>query len=388
MQKKKILILVETSRVYGRRIIEGITHYALENGQWVLLVEDRGLTELEQIHLERFHCDGIISRTLSEEMARAISKFSVPVVELLGDGVMSFPDLLADPERFARTAIDHLREKGLRHFAFFSTGRCWWSHEFYTLYRSLLEKQGFQCHLAPSETIENSVSLPVLIDQTLEKKILKWVRLLPKPIGVFCPADSHGIYLLNLCREEGIPVPYEISVLGVENNVALCNSCMPALSSITANGRMLGYLAAKLLNKRMNAQPLPRLPIKIPPLYVATRLSTSFIAVENDDLRNALQYITDHISSRLSVEDIAKHVGISRRSLARRFHNYLGHAPEKEIFRIRMNRAQELLVETGLPISIIGKSVGYQSAEYFIRVFHQTFGITPKQFRENGKKKR
>ena len=36
--KKRILILIETSRIYGRQIIDGIVRYSLENDNWILFV--------------------------------------------------------------------------------------------------------------------------------------------------------------------------------------------------------------------------------------------------------------------------------------------------------------------------------------------------------------
>ncbi len=95
----------------------------------------------------------------------------------------------------------------------------------------------------------------------------------------------------------------------------------------------------------------------------------------------SLQYVSDHLEDRFTLDHLARHVGISKRSLIRRFNEVLGHPPEKEITQIRINRAQELLIETDMPVGKIAIVLGYQASEYFIRVFQQHFGMTPKQFR-------
>ncbi|MCL2118508.1 MAG: hypothetical protein FWH27_08795 [Planctomycetaceae bacterium] len=50
---KRILLLVETSRGFGRRVIEGITRFALERGDWTIFLEDRGLLEKEPYWLRK-----------------------------------------------------------------------------------------------------------------------------------------------------------------------------------------------------------------------------------------------------------------------------------------------------------------------------------------------
>ena len=53
MSKKRILILVETSRAFGRQIIQGISQFALEKGSWIVLLEDRGFFEHIPFYYER-----------------------------------------------------------------------------------------------------------------------------------------------------------------------------------------------------------------------------------------------------------------------------------------------------------------------------------------------
>ncbi|MDR1963913.1 MAG: DNA-binding transcriptional regulator [Planctomycetaceae bacterium] len=381
--KKRILVLVETSRTFCCQIIEGVNRFALGQKEWMLVLEDRGPNDPEPSILRRTPCDGIIARTATIPMFNAIRKPTVPVIELLGDG--SQPDIQNDYEAVARLASVHFQERGLSHFAYFSAGHCWWSRELSEAFRQQCQQNGTECRICPTESSANSVSLPVNVDIRSEKQIGQWLKSLPKPIGILCPEDGHAICLLNICRSKGISVPFEAAVLGLGNNDTLCNATTPRLSSVAIDGHRIGYRAAELLHKKMNGLFVSGTPQKIPPLYISTRHSTDFVAVDHEDIRNALQYVSDHLADRFTLEHLARHIGISKRSLIRRFQDFLGHPPEKEIHMIRMNRAKELLVETDLSVAQIGRNVGYGTSEYFIRIFHRQFGVTPNLFRKSSK---
>lgn len=62
-RKKRILLLIETSRAYGRGLIEGISKYAFEQGNWSMHFEDRSLHDRLPYWLQNWKGDGIIART-------------------------------------------------------------------------------------------------------------------------------------------------------------------------------------------------------------------------------------------------------------------------------------------------------------------------------------
>ena len=380
--KKRILVLVETSRTFGCQIIEGISRYALEQKEWLLILEDRGPNDPAPAILRRTPCDGIISRTASRPMTNALYSHIVPTVELLGDGEVLRPDIQPDYAAVAKEAFIHFQDRGLCNFAYFSVGHCWWSRELSESFRSLCDAFDRTCHTAPTEASENSVLLPIDLDIHAEKIVARWLQSLPKPVGILCPEDAHAIGLLNICRMNQISIPFEVAVLGLGNNTVLCNATTPRLSSIAINGSDIGYMAARHLDQKIRSPRSKFTKEKVGPLYIATRLSTNFTVVEDEDVRQALQYASDHLAEHFTLEHMAQYLNISKRSLIRRFNESLGHPPEKEIMRIRLNRAQELLIETDMSIGKIADALGYKASEYFIRVFQQHFGMTPKQFRE------
>lgn len=380
--QKRILLLVETSRVYGRQIIRGISRYATENANWTLFFQDRGLLEQEPDWLRSAYCDGIISRTTNRAMARILKELSVPVVELHGDGELSTSDVLCDDALLGRMAAEHFLERGLRNFAFFTNGYAWWSEEFRLAFQAYLQRELYECFSCPLHKKTAALTLPMVMETRMEHEIVDWLRSLPKPIGILCPSDTQAIFLVNICRIIGIAVPNEIAVLGVENNDLLCSITSPAISSIYVDGTSTGYEAARLLHLKLQGKALPELPIKIAPSFVVMRQSTNFIAVEDLDIAQAAQYIREHAYRRIHVGEIAEHVNLSMRTLNRKFQSLLGHTLEKEIIRARMEHAQKLLRETTLPTSVIAKNMDYTSVEYFTKSFRRNCGLTPQQYRE------
>lgn len=380
--KKRILVLVETSRVFGREIIRGITRFAVEAGDWTLFLEDRGLVQHSDFWMKHFEYDGIITRTTHRKGFEWLRKKRLPLVELLGYDREAMSEIMTDAAALGLMAAEHFRGKGLLHFAFFSMGQCWWSSEFSEEYRRALQLAGLPCEISPFSLRSSDVSLPVSLRKDDERRISAWLSSLTKPVGIFCPADSHALFLINLCRFVGIAVPQEIAILGVENNESLCNAASPPLSSIAANGQEIGYRAAELLERKLKDGPLPDLPVKIAPIQVITRQSSDLVAIADPDISKAIQFIRDYVSSRITVRHVADHAGLSVRTLLRRFHESVGHSPETEILKMRMERARSLLRETDMAVSAIARSLGYLTSEYFIRAFRRECGMTPKKFRD------
>ena len=381
--KKKILVLVETSRTYGRQIIAGITRYAKENGRWAIYLEDHGLQYGNKYRSGNIRWDGVISRTVDTPGADLSGKRTIPAVELLGDGVSGFSEILCDGKRLGFMAADYYRKKGFQNFAFFSTGHTWWSLQFCDAYIAELRKNGFSCHISPSCKRKSNASLPLLINDGMECKSVDWLHSLPKPIALFCPSDSQAILAANLAEMAEIAIPHQMAILGVENNEILCETITPPLSSIAVDGRRTGYLAASLLDGKMRGDTFPSLPIYVAPLGVVERQSTDFIAVSDPGIAKALHYIANNAGLQISVKKVAAEVGLSVRTLIRRFHELLGSTPEQEMLRARIKRAKMLLYETDMKISAIAENLGYSTSEHFIRAFRREMQITPAHYRQS-----
>ncbi|HLL90245.1 MAG TPA: helix-turn-helix transcriptional regulator, partial [Tepidisphaeraceae bacterium] len=85
----------------------------------------------------------------------------------------------------------------------------------------------------------------------------------------------------------------------------------------------------------------------------------------------------------LSVQDVADHVGVGRRTLERRFSGLLGRSPGEEIPRWRLRHAQQLLTRTNEKISRIACRCGFSDAKAFRASFRAAYGCLPAAYRND-----
>ncbi|MDO5531483.1 MAG: AraC family transcriptional regulator [Sutterella sp.] len=85
------------------------------------------------------------------------------------------------------------------------------------------------------------------------------------------------------------------------------------------------------------------------------------------------------IARDISPEEIARSIGMSSAVFHRRFRETTGLSPVQFQKRLRLFRAQELMVTEGRRVSEAAAAVGYRSASQFTREYAREFGATPRQ---------
>lgn len=103
---------------------------------------------------------------------------------------------------------------------------------------------------------------------------------------------------------------------------------------------------------------------------------------KNDDIiRKCKKYIDEHFSEELSLESIAQKFYFNPSYFSCFFKNYTGISFSDYLFKIRMQKAQELLKGTEQKVYEIAMKVGYKDPGYFNRIFKREFGVTPDEYR-------
>ncbi len=89
------------------------------------------------------------------------------------------------------------------------------------------------------------------------------------------------------------------------------------------------------------------------------------------------ELMEENIEKPLSLEDIARGTGLSRRQIERLFRRHLGCVPKRYYLEMRLRRARELLLQTAMPIMDVTTSCGFKSPPHFSRCYRALFGHPP-----------
>ncbi len=102
-------------------------------------------------------------------------------------------------------------------------------------------------------------------------------------------------------------------------------------------------------------------------------------------IRKALNYISVHLHEPISVEDLAAHCGLCRRSLSIRFKKEMGLGIVDYIQQEKITEARFLLDHTNLSLPQISAHLNYSSQSYFTVQFKKIIGETPERYRNRPK---
>ncbi len=98
-------------------------------------------------------------------------------------------------------------------------------------------------------------------------------------------------------------------------------------------------------------------------------------------IRQAIEYIENSYSQKITILDISRSVGLDRTYLSSLFKERFGVSLQAFMLEYRMNRAMELLHHTSLSVGEVSRSVGYDDPFLFSKMFKKLKGVSPKKLR-------
>jgi len=386
---KKVILLIDKSGALGRGLLKGIARYSQLHGHWLVFDEqtfcfskNSAASPIREIR--NFGADGIIMprSTIKEDILALglpciISELRVQMPSIPYERVGSF-NILGDDLAAGKMAAEHFLDRGFKNFAFCGHDRVFWSEERASGFTKRIEQAGFTTSIYNQPATRRRPNSR----QKQQRVLSQWLNSLPKPAAVMACNDEHARIVLNLCKTAGISVPYEIAVLGVDNDELLCSLANPALSSVALNTERAGYQAAELLDRLMSYETIPYKDIIVQPTIVVQRLSTDTIAIAEPEVKKAVKFITDNATRAISVRDVVESTGPSRREMERRFRKFLGITIHKQIRKARAGQIAKMLAETNLTVSEIAILLGFNGVEHIARYFKKEYGINPTQYRK------
>lgn len=377
--RKHVALLIETSNAYARGLLEGVNGFVRTQEPWSIYLPEQERGATPPAWLGRWQGDGIIARIETPEIAKAVTRTGLPVIDVsAARRVPEIPWVETNDQVIAELASQHLLERGFREFGFCGVQDYNWSLWRQQYFADYLKDSGYECHTYAGDSPQTKN-----FSWNREQRALtKWVTNLPKPIGILACYDIKAQQLLDACREVDIAVPEQVAVLGVDNDALLCDLSTPSLSSVAPNAYRAGYEAASLLHRMMAGEKVEAEPHLIDPLGVETRESTDVSAIRDPEIADAVRFIREHACDGINVNDVVKQTPLSRRVFESRFRKAVGRTAHEEIVRVRINRVKQLLSETDLTLASIATKAGFRHVEYLTVAFKRSTGVTPTQFRK------
>jgi AraC family transcriptional regulator, regulatory protein of adaptative response / methylphosphotriester-DNA alkyltransferase methyltransferase len=113
----------------------------------------------------------------------------------------------------------------------------------------------------------------------------------------------------------------------------------------------------------------------------------STVSRRSELYRDAIAVIEHRYSEEdLSLHTVARTIATSRRQLQRAFAETGGTSFRRELQRVRMARAAQLLREGSLSVQAVAGAVGYRQAAQFAKAFRRHYGAPPSAFRGHGER--
>jgi LacI family transcriptional regulator len=221
------------------------------------------------------------------------------------------------------------------------------------------------------------------LDWTTAASLRDWLISLPKPVGIMGCHDQRALHVLEACQDLGLAVPAEVAVIGVDNNLMLCESRHPHLSSIDLNAVQIGREAAAMMDRILSGETLSEKHLVVTAVKgIVKRLSSDILAVRHPELALAMGFISEHFAEPISVEDVAHAAGVSKGHLARCFRQQFHCSVAEEIRRRRLHRAQQLLHDRTLTIEEVARASGFLHASHLVNFFVAKVGLPPGTWRK------
>lgn len=320
--------------------------------------------------------DGLIlSMPGSEDVMKHIAQSQMPTIlvnitdKRLSARCNAVASVWNDNADIGRRAAKHLLERG----EYKSAGYVheleyqFYSVERMTAFRQTMKRGGCETSVFPE-------------GPDFFNRLRTWVRELPKPAAVMAVSDMRAADVINACRAEGISVPSQVAVVGVDHDVSQHEKCGMSISSVVINSRMMGHQAVRELNflfhhPKLNSRPHE---VLIPAKEVFAGESTARSVSAARLVKIALDFISENRHRAVSPEEVVARIGCSRRLAELRFSQIADTTIHLAIEKARMDEVQRRL-KAGANANVIAKELQFTSANQLYRIYKRHFGHTIRQ---------
>ena len=367
---RKILVALIINNIVSHRVLAGVLRHAARAGWNVRLLSYPETFSGDVVRkVERLGYDGLLVNYAGRAIhALASTPLPVSVIEAYHAGLVSRRRGTAfagnDNRAIGRAGALHLLGQGSYRSYGFVCGPAGapWAYD---------RKRGFIDALAEAGHAVRAFGF----GGALRDSLAAWLAKLEKPAAVMCAWDMRAAEVLATCREIGISVPGEVSVVGVDDNAEFCDAMVPPLTSVGPDFERLGETAARSLDEMIDsAGRCGVIRRSCPPRGVTQRESTAAIPPVTRLIGQAMEYIDANATKGLKVRDVARHLNVSPQLLSLRFRQFVKTSVRDTIIARRLDAVCRELETTHRSFGQIAARCGFASANRLAHLFRNRFG--------------
>lgn len=379
----KILLLIDFSSEFTRGILKGLIRYSKDHGPWIFyrlpsyyktLYGEKGVIQWAK----EWEADAIIARwDDNDNDTNLLTSLNIPIIlQNYRSRSDYFSNLTGDYIGAGEMAAKFFIKRRYRNFAFYGNKGVVWSQERAEGFRKEIEKIGGNYYYFESENLngEQWNSSHIKLDE--------WLFSLPKPIALFACDDSFALRVSEICKINNIAIPDEIALLGVDNDELICNLSDPPISSIVLDTERGGYEAGRLIDQLIHHERTEPFNIIVRPTRFELRKSTEKYNITNEYIQKIVNYIEDHFTSEINIDELTHLVPLSRRNMEIKFKEEMGTTIYQFILNCRIDHFTNLLLTTNRPLFDIALESGFNDYKNISRLFKKMKGYTPSAYRE------
>ena len=366
-----VAVCIDTREQWGRERLFGFLQYAQMRNWQIHRIQENNKAALAEAAPRAF--DGaVVYDCLDEQFQALLKKKSSICVELgLRNQHLTDASVFLDDAAVVRMQIEHLRSIGFEQFALcgFSQNRV----------SDIRENHFFKQTDGAGHVFKDAI-----LDGVMDiDPLIRWLKSLPKPIGVLTCDDRGGEHVLAACLRAGIHVPEEVGVVGLGNDELICEMTQPCLSSVVVPSQRLGWGAAELIEQSILGKKIKKKRQPLAPLDVVSRTSTDRLLAARPLVLKAATFMRAESSRPIGVDQVVAAAGVSRSTLERAFVADIGRTVHEYFVQLRMEAAKQLLRKTNMPIIDVAAQSGYLSLSAFVQMFTTYVGMSPRDYRHH-----
>lgn len=379
----KILLLIDYSSEFDRKLLRGLVQYSKEHGPWLFyrLPSYYGTMYGEEGILKwakKWEADAIIGQWNNDDALDLLKELHIPIVlQNYHHRSTTYSNLTGDYRGTGRIAAQFFASRMFRNFAYFGVKGVVWSDERCEGYQQEVKRLKGNFYCLESDKQEDEIRM----------EVSEWLQKLPKPIALFCCDDAHALFISETCKISNIPIPEEIALLGVDNDDLICNISDPPISSIELEVERGGYSMGRLIHQQIKKEYEGTFNIVINPIRIELRQSTEKHNIKDPYILETVKYIESHYHLDLTIDTLLAQIPLSRRNFELKFKNAMNTSIYQYILNCRVDHLADLLLTTDRPLADLAIEVGFKDYNNISRIFKKFKGCSPLEYRQKRNKR-